>query len=980
MRLLQYKDLDLKRVRPAFAKVRSAIEAGDFKSPDVKKLHVGGYYRAKLDHSNRLLLQFARHGGETVCLALEVIENHAYEKSRFLRGAPVDEAKIEHELPIELAQSGIDAVPLRWLHATRSEFELLDKPIVFDDAQEAVRRLPAPVVLVGSAGSGKTAVTLAKLREAEGRVLYVTQSAYLAQSARALYDAHGYENPGQEAEFLSYREFLETLHVPQGREVSFNAFRGWFDRHRAAAKALGDLDAHALFEEFRGVIGAQPIGPLRLAEYIELGQRQSLLAPTAREAAHALFGRYRQWLTETDQFDLNLVAHEWRLRAQPAYDFIVIDEVQDLTTVQLALVLACLKAPRQFLLCGDSNQIVHPNFFSWAAVKTLFWQGLAGEAAQHQQLQVLQANFRNTQAVTELANTLLKIKQARFGSIDRESNFLVQSTSGEPGEVMLVQAKEAALKQIDASTRASVRHAVIVLRDEDKVQARVQFRTPLVFSVHEAKGLEYPHVVLMGIVSGQRVAYAEVCDGVTSQDLRRDELDYRRAKDKSDKSLELYKFYVNALYVAMTRAVQSLTIVESDTGHPIFGLLGLQAGEARTGVTPASTKEDWAQEARKLELQGKEEQARTIRETFLQGKPVPWTPWSRSLIDELAPKALDPANPSSKLRQTLFDYALWHGQQRWIERLAATPFLPAKGLVDGGSFNMAGSTLIRRMNMPEWDRLEAHTRRIVAAAHQRHLQTYAAKNFKDILRLCDVHGVDHLTPVGATPLMLAARAGNLPLVRALLAKGADPDLRDEFGHTAWLHAVSRAMQESGFAVAGLPQLYDALAPAVLDVQTDGRLVRIERHQGEYWVLTLMLAGLKTQWSACVLRSHEVWNYDDGFFAEQLHLVLERLPPHLWSDKRRKRSYVNQVLARGEVDSSYRPARQLFARARHGHYLPNPAMLLRQDEGWCPVYAALRLDWLEAGCRTADGYRSTPAGVVARLGSEDSEAHRPPHDG
>ena len=89
MRLLQYKDLDLKRVKPAFAKVRAAIEADDFKSPDVKKLHTGGYYRAKLDHSNRLLLQFARYGGETVCLALEVIANHAYEKSRFLRGAPV---------------------------------------------------------------------------------------------------------------------------------------------------------------------------------------------------------------------------------------------------------------------------------------------------------------------------------------------------------------------------------------------------------------------------------------------------------------------------------------------------------------------------------------------------------------------------------------------------------------------------------------------------------------------------------------------------------------------------------------------------------------------------------------------------------------------------------------------------------------------------------------------------------------------------
>ena len=296
--------------------------------------------------------------------------------------------------------------------------------------------------------------------------------------------------------------------------------------------------------------------------------------------------------------------------------------------------------------------------------------------------------------------------------------------------------------------------------------------------------------------------------------------------------------------------------------------------------------------------------------------------------------------------------------------------MATRGLVDGGSFNGAGSTLIRRMNLPEWDRLEAQTRRTVAASRQRHLQAYTAKNFKDLLRLCDVHGVDHMTPAGATPLMMAARAGNLPLVQALLAKGADPELRDEFGHTAWLCAVSRAMEESGFAARGLSALDDALAPAVLDVQTDGRLVRIELHQGDYWVLTLMLAGLKTQWSACVLRTHEVWKCGEGFFAEQLHLVLERLPPHIWSDKRRKRAYVNQVLARGEVGSSYRPASQLLARAWHGHYLPNPAMLIRQGEGWVAVYDSFRLDWLDAGCGSEDRFLRTPAGVVARPGRDE----------
>ena len=969
MRLLQYKDLDLRRVKPAFAKVRAAIEADDFKSPDVKKLHVDGYYRAKLDHSNRLLLQFARHGDETVCLALEVIANHAYDKSRFLRGAPVDEAKIDHETAVEPGQSGAEAVPLRWLHATRAEFELLDKPIVFDDAQEAVHRLPAPVVLVGSAGSGKTAVTLAKLREAQGRVLYVTQSAYLAQSARALYDAHGYENADQETEFLSYREFVETLHVPPGREVSFDAFRGWFGRHRAAAKALGDLDAHALFEEFRGVIGAQPAGPLGLVDYLALGPRQSLLAQESREAAHALFGRYRQWLAETAQFDLNLVAHEWRPRAQPVYDFVVIDEVQDLTAVQLALVLACLRAPGQFLLCGDSNQIVHPNFFSWAAVKSLFWQGLAGDAAERtvgQQLQVLQANFRNTQAVTELANTLLKIKQARFGSIDRESNFLVQSTSSDPGEVTLVQAKEASVRQIDTTTRGSARHAVIVLRDEDKAAARAQFRTPLVFSVHEAKGLEYPHVVLLGLVSGQRAAYAEVCDGVTAQDLQRNELDYRRARDKGDKALELYKFYVNALYVAMTRAVQSLTLVEADTSHPIFDLLGLKAGEAKTGAAQTSTKEEWAQEARKLELQGKEEQARAIRETFLQGKPVPWTPWSRALIEELAPQALDRGNPSAKLKQNLMDYALWHGQQGWIEQLAQANFQPAKSLAPDGDFGWIGDAAMLGVRLQDQEKQQELALRAVAGVRQRHLQAYANRNFKDVLQQCAVYGVDHRTPVGATPLMLAARAGNVALIEALLQRGADADSEDDFGHTAWQLAVNRAIEDPAFAKASLAAVFDGLAPAVIDVQVDGRLVRIERHQGEYWVLTLMLAGLKTQWSYCTVRTQPPWKFEEGYFAEQLHQVLEGLPPYLWKDQRRKRSYLNQVLARGEVESNYRPARKLWARTRNGHYLPNPDLQLRRGEDWQPVYEALKLAWVDKGTGTDEMFSVRPAGVVAKL--------------
>lgn len=968
MRFLQYRDLDLRRVRKAFDKVRASIEADDFRSADVKKLHAGDFYRARLAGADRLLLRFVEVGGETVCLALEVLEHHAYDRSRFLRGAPVDEARIEAETAAPpVAVVGTDGLMPRWLHPTRLQFELFDKPIVLDDAQDEIRRHPAPLLIAGSAGSGKTAVTLSRLRDVAGRVLYVTLSPYLAQTARSLYDAHGYENTDQQVDFLSYREFVESLRVPPGREVAFRDFRGWFERHRAGARAIGDVDAHGVFEEFRGVLGAQPSGPMSREEYLALGTRQSLLGPSAREAAHALFGRYRQWLGAEGLYDLNLVAHEWKPLAEPVYDFVVIDEMQDLTPVQLALVLGCLARPGQFLLCGDSNQIVHPNFFSWASVRSMFWQGAAGDAAGEaghgRTLHVLRANYRNTRSVTELANRLLKVKHARFGSVDRESGFLVESAAPAAGAASLVAASDANVAGLDAASRASVHHAVLVLSDEDKAAARARFRTPLLFSVHEAKGLEYPNVVLFNFVSGRSDAYAEICDGVRPADLEREDLEFRRAKDKSDKSLEIYKFYVNALYVGMTRAAETLTLVESDASHPLLGLLGVKSTDAVAAPAAKSTKEEWAQEARKLELQGKQEQASAIRDAFLRHRPVPWTPWNRAVVEELALRALDPRQPGAKPRQALRDYALWHGQHRWIERLARAGFEPAEAITRLGEVLRPG---VRIYGLE--DRHE-RAQRALAAQRQRQLQPYAARNFKDLLRDCDQYGIDHRTPVGATPLMLAARAGNAALISALLERGASPEIDDEFGHTAWHHAVSRAMEDPGFARASLAAVFDLLAPAAIDVQTGGRLVRLERHQGEYWVLTLMMSGLKTLWSRFVERRQEGAMHGRGWSAEQLHEVLDGLPPHLWKDKRRKRAYVGQVLARAEVNSAYRPARRLWARASHGHYVPNPGMLLRRGDGWVPVYEALHLSWIDEGTGGGGAARVSPAKLVARVVEE-----------
>ena len=83
MEIRVYGELNVGKLRDKVDKVTAFLETGDFQSADVKKMS-NGFYRAKLDYTNRLLFQIGRYDGEMYILILEVIHNHAYEKSKFL--------------------------------------------------------------------------------------------------------------------------------------------------------------------------------------------------------------------------------------------------------------------------------------------------------------------------------------------------------------------------------------------------------------------------------------------------------------------------------------------------------------------------------------------------------------------------------------------------------------------------------------------------------------------------------------------------------------------------------------------------------------------------------------------------------------------------------------------------------------------------------------------------------------------------------
>ncbi|MDM7997954.1 MAG: DUF1186 domain-containing protein [Acidobacteriota bacterium] len=908
MEILRYSDLDVRGLEAQVDRTAALLRAGDFRAADARKMAGSPFYRARLNDKDRLLFRFVMHGGQSHLVLLEVIRNHAYEKSRFLNGAAVDEHKLEL-LPDAARIPPADILPLNFINPKNQRVHILDKILSLDEWQDAAYGQRLPLILIGSAGSGKTVLTLEKLKQMSGDVLYVTHSPYLVENARGLYYASGYENEEQNLSFLSFQEFVETIRVPPGTVVDFRIFSRWFARHRQAS---GLRDAHQIFEEFNGVITGSPVTSpyLSRTDYIALGVRRSIFNGEERSRVYDLFLKYLDFLKEEDLADLNLLCFQYHEACRPSYDAIVVDEVQDLTNVQLSLVLRALRHPERFILCGDSNQIVHPNFFSWAALKTLFYESRLKTSGDI--IRILNTNYRNAPEVTDLANRLLLLKNARFGSIDRESHYLVRPISENHGRVEFLADTDAVKREFDARTSRSTRFAVLVMRPEDKDVAARYFRTPLLFSIQEAKGLEYENIILFNFVSGSSAAFRDVTEGVDAADLEAD-FSYSRAKDKTDRSLEAYKFYVNALYVAMTRAVQNLYIIEQDTGHRLFRLLGLDlpGREVKLKVRD-STAEEWQAEARRLELQGKKEQAEAIRRRILETQPVPWPVITPDGLPQLEAEALNPQSYNRQAKMLLFEYAVMYSLPRLYPKLAALQFRPAF-------------------------RVESER----AAIENKYTQDYQGSH-PVLNQKIERYGIDFRNPLNQTPLMVAARMGRQDLVRELVAQGANTQARDNWGRMPLQIALHQAYIHDEYAQKSIGGIYPLLAPSALKVRTGGRLIKLDSHTMEFFLLHSMVALFEDVAGRKVRYSYPAFETADFVHS------LEMFPFNVIPAHRRRRAYISSVLARNELHRDDPGNRRLFLRVSRGFYVPNPAMDIEIENALVNVCDLLHLDTMEDG--------------------------------
>lgn len=94
-------------------------------------------------------------------------------------------------------------------------------------------------------------------------------------------------------------------------------------------------------------------------------------------------------------------------------------------------------------------------------------------------IRILYKNYRNSPAITQIANNILRLKNLRFGSIDKESNYLVESHSSQKGIITCLGCdNKAALLELNEKTKKSTKYAIIVLHDDLKQEVRKHFNTP----------------------------------------------------------------------------------------------------------------------------------------------------------------------------------------------------------------------------------------------------------------------------------------------------------------------------------------------------------------------------------------------------------------------------------------------------------------------------------------------------------------------
>ncbi len=426
-------------------------------------------------------------------------------------------------------------------------------------------------LLMGYPGSGKTTTLWNDVEtQANGRVLFLTWSTALARQARERFNTFS-DVP------VNVRNFSSLLDEI-GREV-FDKSRdkesfAWF------ADATDHLPPHllgpwarqryALYAEMRAMLLGRAIRERhecqacslrlqRLSDEAYLKLREERIGRKAADAllhvARVLPDDYWEIVfpdlvaatIALDKLRQNGIPDQWT-----ALDHIVVDEVQDLTVLEITVVMELRQAIRRryerepsLLLAGDEGQIVRPSGFRWDDIGTLIGEYLSASKEDFRlrhslrcPRQIAGIVGRTTQWYKKLPRDYRPSKQYEQYEPNADEALNAQTYYME-----VTQQHEAS--QLFDEVKSMENLQIISLTRDVHSWVPDEYRD-LVWAPEETKGLEYQHVCLLNPGS-----FLHQLDAGIQADSEAPELKFHVCRTDIDR-----------LRVALSRATEALTFVD----------------------------------------------------------------------------------------------------------------------------------------------------------------------------------------------------------------------------------------------------------------------------------------------------------------------------------------------------------------------------------------------------------------------------------
>lgn len=382
---------------------------------------------------------------------------------------------------------------------------------------------PGVEVIRGAAGSGKTTTALLKLRSSAGFYLNRVRRQATPRPVNVLVltfnrTLRGYINE------LTQKQLQQEGLV----RLEISTFNKWARSLNGAAEILGievtashlrrfansmGMDTDFLVDEATYLLGR--FLPDRLDDYLTARRDGRGITPRMERPVRQLLldnviRPYNDFKKQNNLVDWNDLAFRLATNKLREYDVIVVDETQDFSANEIRAVLNQGSTDASVTFVLDSVQRIYSRNFTWAEV---------GVTLRPEKSSTLQTNYRNTRQIAQFASAMLD--GLRLDDNGTMPNYASARSEGEKPIVVTgpyahqVQFAIDYLRNIDLDEQSVVfLHPLGWFRDLEPVLRRHGLpyvnltgssywpqgaENIALCTVHSCKGLEFDHVIMLGL-------------------------------------------------------------------------------------------------------------------------------------------------------------------------------------------------------------------------------------------------------------------------------------------------------------------------------------------------------------------------------------------------------------------------------------------------------------------------------------------------